>query len=142
MLVRWVTGFHNPFMSLLALPLTLALALAPPQDSLRARLERRIAQVPGAIVGLAFHDLRSGDTLYLNADDSFHAASTMKVPVMIELFRRVDVGALRLDQEILLVNQFGSIVDGSPYRLDAGDDSDSLVYRRAGARVSVRELID
>ena len=79
----------------------------------------------GAVVGVAFHDLETADSLFVNADDSFHAASTMKVPVMIELFRRVDAGGLRLDQGILLVNQFGSIVDGSPYSLDAGDDSDS-----------------
>ena len=54
---------------------------------------------------------------------------------MIELFRRIDAGALRLDQGILLINQFGSIVDGSPYSLDAGDDSDSSTYRIVGPRV-------
>jgi beta-lactamase class A len=113
-----------------------------PLDSLRARLEHRIAQQQGAIVGIAFHDLETGDSLYLNADDSFHAASTMKVPVMIELFRRVDAGALRLDQGVLLVNQFGSIVDGSPYSLDAGDDSDSSAYKLTGSRVPLKELID
>jgi beta-lactamase class A len=113
-----------------------------PLDSLRARLEHRIAQQQGAIVGIAFHDLETGDSLYLNADDSFHAASTMKVPVMIELFRRVDAGALRLDQGVLLVNQFGSIVDGSPYSLDAGDDSDSSTYKLTGSRVPLKELID
>jgi len=113
-----------------------------PLDSLRARLERRITQQQGAIVGIAFHDLETGDSLYLNADDSFHAASTMKVPVMIELFRRIDAGALRLDQGVLMVNQFGSIVDGSPYSLDAGDDSDSSAYKLAGSRVPVKELID
>src|SRR4029079_3519035 len=101
----------------------------PANDSLRARIGRRIAEEHGAIVGVAFHDLQTGDSLYLNADDSFHAASTMKVPVMIELFRSIDAGALRLDQGILLVNQFGSIVDGSPYSLDAGDDSDSSAYK-------------
>src|SRR5512146_1809023 len=87
-------------------------------------------------------DLQTSDTLYLNADESFHAASTMKVPVMIELYRRIDAGALALDQGILLVNQFGSIVDGSAYSLDAGDDSDSSAYRLVGSRVPVRELID
>ncbi len=111
-------------------------------DSLRVRIERRIADQPGAIVGVAFHDLQTGDSLYLNADDSFHAASTMKVPVMIQLFRSIDAGALRLDQGILLVNQFGSIVDGSPYSLDAGDDSDSSAYKLAGTRVPLKELID
>jgi beta-lactamase class A len=66
----------------------------------------------------------------------------MKVPVMIEFFRRIDSGALSLDQPILLVNQFGSIVDGSPYALDAGDDSDSSMYQRVGQRVPARELVE
>jgi beta-lactamase class A len=113
-----------------------------PADSLRARIQRRIADQHGAIVGVAFHDLQTGDSLYLNADDSFHAASTMKVPVMIELFRSIDAGKLRLDQGILLVNQFGSIVDGSPYSLDAGDDSDSSAYKLTGTRVPLKELIN
>jgi beta-lactamase class A len=49
---------------------------------------------------------------------------------------------LRLDQGILLVNQFGSIVDGSPYSLDPADDSDSSLYARVGERVPIHELID
>jgi beta-lactamase class A len=113
-----------------------------PVDSLKSRIERRVAEAPGAIIGVAFHDLQTGDSLYLNADDSFHAASTMKVPVMIELFRRMDAGGLRPEQGVLLVNQFGSIVDGSPFSLDAGDDSDSSAYKLVGSRVPVRELID
>lgn len=115
-----------------------------PLDSLRVRIERRIATVRSAetLVGVAFRDLGSGQSLDLNADSSMHAASTMKVPVMIELFRRADAGALRLDQDVLLVNQFASIVDGSPYSLDAGDDSDSLVYRWVGSRVTIHELLD
>lgn len=111
-------------------------------DSLRAAIERRVGRVPGAVAGVAFHDLATGETLYVNADDSFHAASTMKVPVMIELYRRLDAGALRRDQGILLVNRFHSIVDGSPYSLDPGDDSDSAAYTRIGQRVTVRELIE
>jgi len=66
----------------------------------------------------------------------------MKVPVLIELFRRIDAGALRLDQGILLVNEFASIVDGSHYSLDAGDDSDSSAYKAIGRRLTVRELIE
>ena len=78
----------------------------------------------------------------MNADESFHAASTMKVPVMIELFRRIDAGAIRLDQKVPLANRFSSIVDGSPFALDPGDDSDSSAYGLVGRRVAVRELID
>ena len=61
---------------------------------------------------------------------------------MIELFRQVDAGVLRLDQGVPLANQFKSIVDGSPYSLNAGDDSDSSAYLRVGSKVPVRELID
>lgn len=111
-------------------------------DSLRAQIEQRIAAVPGARVGVVLHDLGDRFDLRIGADSSFHAASTMKVPVMIELFRRVDAGALSLGQGVLVVNHFGSIVDGSPYSLDANDDSDSSVYAMVGKRVSVGELIE
>ena len=138
----------NPFSGALLAALLMSSAPAPrgtrsaPGDGLEERIGQRIAQVKGAVVGVAFHDLQSGDSLYLGADDSFHAASTMKVPVMIELFRRVDAHGLSLDQGILLINQFASIVDGSPYALDPGSDSDSSAYLKVGSRVTVRELID
>ena len=109
---------------------------------LRAAIERRIAQVPGAVVGVSYRGLSRGDSLDMNAAADFHAASTMKIPVMIEVFRAVDAGRLSLDQTVLLVNRFHSIVDGSPYALDPNDDSDSLVYTRVGQRVTIRELME
>jgi len=117
------------------------LALTQTQDSLLQRIARRIAEEPGAQVGLAYVDLGSGDTLFLNADTSFHAASTMKVPVMIELFRKTNTGSFRMDQALLLVNQFPSLVDGSPYTLDPNSDSDSTLYHRIGQRVRVDTLL-
>jgi beta-lactamase class A len=120
-----------------------ALLLAVPQnsDSLAARIQARVAQEPGARIGLAYVDLASGDTLFINADSSFHAASTMKVPVMIELFRRASSGSFAMNQGLMLVNQFASIVDGSLYSLDPGSDSDSTLYHRIGDRVPVDTLL-
>jgi beta-lactamase class A len=66
----------------------------------------------------------------------------MKIPVMLEVLRSVEAGRLGLDQGVLLVNRFHSIVDGTPYSLDAGDDSDSSMYARVGQRVPVRELLE
>ena len=117
-------------------------APATPEDSLRARIEARIATVPGARVGIVVHDLGDRFHVGIAADSSFHAASTMKVPVMIELFRQVDAGHLSLDQGLLVVNSFGSIVDGSNYALDPGDDSDSSLYAMVGKRVPIRDLIE
>ena len=126
------------FIAALALAATFP---ATPDDSLAAQIRSRVAELPGAEVGVAYHKLGSSDTLYLNPDMSFHAASTMKVPIMVQLFRRVDAGGLSLDYPLLLVNQFGSIVDGSPYALNATDDSDSAMYKLVGTRVTVRDLI-
>jgi beta-lactamase class A len=111
------------------------------QDSVLEQIRTRIAQEPGAYVGVAYIDLGNSDTLFLNADTSFHAASTMKVPVMIELFRRANSGSFRMDQGLLMVNQFASIVDGTPYSLDRGSDSDSTLYHRIGERVRVDSLL-
>jgi beta-lactamase class A len=117
------------------------LALSQSRDSVVEKIQARISAEPGAQVGIAYVDLASGDTLFLNADTSFHAASTMKVPVMIELFRRANTGSFRMDQGLLMVNQFASIVDGSPYSLDPGSDSDSTLYRCIGQRVRVDTLL-
>ncbi len=117
------------------------LALAQTQDPLLQQIERRIAEEPGARVGVAYVDLGSRDTIFLDADTSFHAASTMKVPVMIELFRKANTGSFRMDQALLLVNQFPSLVDGSPYTLDPNSDSDSTLYHRIGERVRVDTLL-
>ena len=108
--------------------------------NLRASLQRRIAALPGAEVGLWFEDFATGDTLGIADTVHFHAASTMKVPVMLELFRRTDAGAIDLDARIPLVNRFASIVDASPYSLDATEDSDDALYDRVGAPISYREL--
>jgi beta-lactamase class A len=117
------------------------LALSQSRDSIVEQIQARVRAEPGAQVGVAYVDLASGDTLFLNADTSFHAASTMKVPVMIELFRRANTGSFRMDQGLLMVNQFASIVDGSPYSLDVGSDSDSTLYHSIGQRVRVDTLL-
>ena len=79
-------------------------------------------------------------TLGIGEDVVFHAASTMKVPVMIELFRRADAGTFAIDGITRFENRFRSIVDGSPYTLAAEDDSDGELYAKAGQPVSWREL--
>jgi beta-lactamase class A len=130
---------------LLAILLTGAVstsAAAQQLDSLRATITARIAQAPAQAVGVYFHDLGTGDTLLVNGNVRFHAASTMKVPVMIQLFRDRDVGTLTLDDSVPITNDFRSIVDGSPYQLDKADDTDSTLYDVVGKQRSIRQLIE
>jgi beta-lactamase class A len=109
---------------------------------LRARIERRVRDAQ-AEVGVAFRTLDGREEVLLVADTPFHAASTMKVPVLIELYRQIDAGRLTLDDPLPVVNRFASIVDGSPYALDPADDSDKgAVYKSLGATLPVRELAE
>ena len=95
---------------------------------LRDKVVQRISAVPGATVAVVFREVGGGTAIFVNPDSVFHAASTMKVPVMIEYFRGIDARRIRRDQDLLLGTEFKSIVDGSPYTLDAGVDSDSSVF--------------
>jgi beta-lactamase class A len=115
-------------------------AFRPAADA-RAEIESLIAK-SGADVAVAFRTLDGDDELLINPDAEFHAASTMKVPVMIELFRQAHAGMLRLDDRIPVANEFHSIVDGSPFALSAGDDSDADVYKRVGGTMTYRELCE
>jgi beta-lactamase class A len=125
------------------------LATSARADGLRSRAEvERLIRDSGAEVAVAFRTLdRPGGTpprleLYIEPDLAFHAASTMKVPVMMELFRQAAAGEVRLDDRITVRNEFHSIVDGSPFSLSEGDDSDADMYRRIGTDLTLRELCE
>jgi beta-lactamase class A len=96
----------------------------------------------GAEVGVAFRTLDGRDQLRLNADKVFHAASTMKIAVMIEMFRQAKLGFFKLDDKIPVVNTFRSIADGSPYTLSAEDDSDPDLYKAVGQLTTYRQLCE
>lgn len=127
---------------LTALILALSMTVRhPAPDSLRDDILRRIAATPGAVVAVSIEDLQTGELLSINADTVFHAASTMKIPVMIEVLRRSQQGAFSLDQTVLLINQFASLADGSPFSLLKADDEDTALYAHVGERVAIRDLL-
>src|SRR5262249_42928928 len=76
------------------------------------------------------------------ADDTFHAASTMKVPVLIELFHQVRERKVKLDDSLVVKNEFHSIVDGSPYKLDPTDDSEADLYKAEGQTRTYSQLAE
>lgn len=105
------------------------------------QIEKRIAD-SHADVGVAFETLDGKTHWFYHPDDSFHAASTMKVPVMIELFHQVKEGKLRLDEPLVIHNEFHSIVDGSPFKLDPTDDSEADLYKAEGQTRTVSQLCE
>src|SRR5574341_1038396 len=108
----------------------------------KAEVERLIAESKAEVVGLAVYDLETKQSLLINEKASLHAASTMKLPVMMEIFQLADRKKLSLNEPIEIKNKFYSIVDGSEYRLSMSDDSDQEIYNRLGQTMTVIELID
>jgi beta-lactamase class A len=107
---------------------------------LQQAIDERIAAEPGAAVAVVVRDPVSRVRIDREPDLRFHAASTMKLGVLIELGRRIDAGEIRWNDSLPVHSEFASIVDGSPYRLEAGSDSDSTVYAAIGTKWSVRQL--
>jgi beta-lactamase class A len=118
--------------------------VSPRFAPLAVEVERVLAALPGDTleVSVALVDLETGDSLLVNARERMHAASTMKVPVMLELFRRAEAGELSLEDSVPVRNTFRSIADGSAYTLSPDDDSDREIYGWVGRRTTVRALVD
>jgi beta-lactamase class A len=100
-----------------------------------------LAEHPGQTIAVAYHDLATGETIERNERVVFHAASTMKVPVMLGIFEAVTRGELSLDQPVLVKNQFTSILDGSPYALESREDSDPALYDEVGKQLPLENLV-
>lgn len=127
----------------------LLLAGAFCRDACAAQEPRLTAAIPGiealiagsgAEVAVAFRTLDGSSEWFLRADESFHAASTMKVAVLIELFHQVGEGKVRLNDTLSIHNEFHSLVDGSPFALDPNDDSERDLYLAVGGTRTLGQL--
>ena len=92
---------------------------------------------------VAFKMLDSiGHSIFVNKSKVFHAASTMKTPVMIEAFRQMEQGSFNLNDSLLVTKSFRSIVDSSWYELSLTDDSEPELYQFLGQKQSARILVE
>lgn len=130
-MLLWANSFPTPASQ----------ARASRTERLEQKINELIRESAAETVALAFHDLDTGRQLLINPDQTFHAASTMKVPVMMELYRQAEAGKFSLDNRIPIKNEFASIVDGSRYSLSPDDDSDGTLYKRVGQTETMRELL-
>ena len=91
-------------------------------------------------LGIAFYDVQTTIQWAYNGDQYFHAASTMKLAVLLGVFRQVERGDLSLDAPVHIRNRFTSIVNQEPFMLDLSNDAEPDVYSHLGRTMTVREL--
>tara|TARA_B110000008_G_scaffold97246_1_gene99837 strand:- start:73 stop:969 length:897 start_codon:yes stop_codon:yes gene_type:complete len=93
-------------------------------------------------IAVAFLDLSDEENqILINNTKSFHAASTIKVAVMIELFKQQGAKKINLNDSVILKNKFKSIVDGSFYNMDISDDSDDIIYSKINTKIKLYDLM-
>ena len=111
-------------------------------EDLDSKITTLLEQVEGDFA-IAFQDLhRKENVFFLNENERFHAASTMKVPVMIEMYQQVSQGQLALTDSILVKNKFESIVDYSTYEMNIAEDSEPSLYTQIGKQMTLFDLMN
>jgi len=108
---------------------------------LHERLMDRLAEEGDSIhIGIAVTDMESGRTLEIDAERVFHAASTMKVPVLLEWYRQSELGLRSLDEGVRVHNRFRSVYDGTEFVLD--EDVDQGLIQALGEELPARRIAE
>jgi len=89
----------------------------------------RLANSEPGVVAISIEDLRDGSNLSINGNANLPAASVIKIPVMVEVFRQVTIGRFTLNRTV-------GVFDS-----DRDCGFGSLCAVPWGARFSVRELL-
>lgn len=126
---------------LLAALLGLGCQSAAPRASLNDRIDSLAQEAGAESIAVAWENLDTGQRFFRNERETFHAASTMKVPVMLALFEAISRGELSLRQPVTVKNDFVSILDGSHYALEAREDSDGELYTFVGTSRPLEDLM-
>jgi beta-lactamase class A len=108
--------------------------------SLKENIDQELSKQEG-VFAVAFKDLSTGKELLMNDTVTFHAASTMKTPVLVEVYKQAAEGKFSLSDSLVLKNEFKSIADGSPFSLDSTDDSEKELYKHVGEKRTISFLL-
>ncbi|HET9440764.1 MAG TPA: serine hydrolase [Longimicrobiales bacterium] len=108
--------------------------------SLRGQITQIAESAGASALAVAFFDFKHQTEWSYHAERWFHAASTIKVPVLLGVFAAIEQGGLTEFSRIHVRNRFYSIVDRSPFRIDIARDSTPEVHDAIGKTLQVREL--
>ena len=109
-------------------------------NGLHEELEALTVRNKARAIGVALHDFETGFRFSLGGDRWFHAASTIKVAVLLAVFRAADEGRFQLDDSLHVRNRFFSAADGSPFRLGQERDATPELYAAIGRTVKISAL--
>ncbi|HZD85325.1 MAG TPA: serine hydrolase [Gemmatimonadaceae bacterium] len=110
------------------------------EHALRAQIENIESDSGAKAIAVALHDAETGFELHYKADRWFHAASTIKVPILLGAFAAINRGELLPHSRVHVRNRFLSVVENVPFRVESGRDANSVVHDAIGKMMRVDEL--
>lgn len=110
------------------------------ERALRTQIENIEKESGAKAIAVALHDAETGLELHYKADMWFHAASTIKVPILLGVFAAIDRGDLLPHSRVHVRNRFLSVVENIPFRVESGRDANSGVHDAIGKMMRVDEL--
>lgn len=109
-------------------------------DQFRDRIQEIAREANATALAVGLYDTATGAGFAHDEDRWFHAASTIKVPILIGVFGAIHRGELRPYSRLHVRNLFHSVVDGVPFRVEYGRDANSEVHRNIGKTMLIRDL--
>ena len=114
----------------------------PQYEELRTAIETITKEQKTVDCAVCVHDYDTDFHFSLNAERLFHAASTIKVAILLALMKAVDEGRAKLSDPLHVRNRFLSVVDRSGYKLDRESDGYPQLYKSIGRTAAIGDLAD
>jgi beta-lactamase class A len=111
-------------------------------DTLRQECECILGESKAVAYAIALHDYETGLRLSINADRRFHAASTIKVAILLAIGKAIDDGKIRPGDTLHIRNRFLSAIDGTPFRIDAESDGYPQLHKLVGRSAKISDLTE
>lgn len=108
--------------------------------ALRREIEKVESESGAKAVAVAVHDTETGFDFHYRGDRWFHAASTIKVPILLGVFDAIARGTLLPHSRIHVRNRFHSAVERVPFRVESDRDANSSVHAAIGKMLRVEDL--
>jgi beta-lactamase class A len=112
----------------------------PMTPELESSIRASAGSAGASAVAVAYRDLATGAGGSLEADRWFHAASTIKLAVLVALYAVIDREGLDGQARVHVRNQFTSLADGRYYRIDPDRDGNTRVHEHVGRTMRVEDL--
>jgi len=109
-------------------------------DRLRARLQKLERDSGARALGVAVYDTASGFSFRYNAERWFHAASTIKLAILLGVYSAIHRGWVLPHSRLHVRNRFMSAVSGAPFRVAADRDANAQVHAAIGKMLRISEL--